>query len=107
MVLLSVDKITFDISSNIFYLVLFPKGSAFKRFLCHAAGSGDPGGVQSSGPVFVAAVPALLALHRVLCLQALEEEEKEEEEERQSARFLCFVVVVPTLSGTVQDHSAK
>lgn len=73
---------------------------------CHAAGGGYTGGVQSSGPVFVAALPALLALHRVLCLQAVEEEEKEEEEERQSAGFPCFFVALPALTGTVQDHSA-
>lgn len=69
----------------------FKSSSLYERnctqeVLCRPAGGGHPGGVQYSGPVFIAAVPAVFALHRVLCLQALEkEEEKEEEKEPRSA----------------------
>lgn len=62
----SLNTTTFHVTSNDFL-----KFYLFKMFLCRAAGGGYPGRGQSPGPVDFAAAPAGLALHPVLCLQAL------------------------------------
>lgn len=72
------------------------------------AGGGHPGGGQHHCAGDVSAPLAGLALHPVLCLQALqrEEEEKEEEEGPQPARPL-HIIAAPLPISPAQDHSTN
>lgn len=75
------------------------------------AGGGDPGGSQYHCAGDVTSPPAGLALHPVLCLQALqrgqeEEEEEQEEEGPQPVRHL-HIIAAPCFHLPAQDHSAN
>lgn len=74
------------------------------------AGGGDPGGSQYHCAGDVTSPPAGLALHPVLCLQALqrgqEEEEEQEQEGPQPVRHL-HIIAAPCFHLPAQDHSAN